>query len=214
MKKYHSIKELMEMAEEAQVSPGIIACKLEAELSNRSYEDVWQQMDQTIPVFMKSIRHGLGDKKKSSSGLVGGDARRLYNKEPLLLGRLAKRAAAYAVATAEANAIDLLGGTTEQMKNAIALALKNLLGLACDPVAGLVEVPCVKRNGFEAVHTLVAVEMAMAGIQSQIPVDEVIQAMDEIGKLMPASIRETSLAGLAMTETGQKIAQQMSENHK
>ena len=100
------------------------------------------------------------------------------------------------------------------MKNAIALALKNLLGLACDPVAGLVEVPCVKRNGFEAVHTLVAVEMAMAGIQSQIPVDEVIQAMDEIGKLMPASIRETSLAGLAMTETGQKIAQQMSENHK
>ena len=274
MKKYHSIKELMEMAEEAQVSPGMIACKLEAELSNRSYEDVWQQMDQTIPVFMKSIRHGLGDKKKSSSGLVGGDARRLYDKEPLLLGRLAKRAAAYAVATAEANAkmmcivacptagscgivpavvaavgehigakredytralftvggcqaecgtaagmaaaaaIDLLGGTTEQMKNAIALALKNLLGLACDPVAGLVEVPCVKRNGFEAVHTLVAVEMAMAGIQSQIPVDEVIQAMDEIGKLMPASIRETSLAGLAMTETGQKIAQQMSENHK
>ena len=291
MKKYHSIKELMEMAEEAQVSPGIIACKLEAELSNRSYEDVWQQMEQTIPVFMKSIRHGLGDKKKSSSGLVGGDARRLYDKEPLLLGRLAKRAAAYAVATAEANAkmmcivacptagscgivpavvaavgehigakredytralftagaighvvaenaciagavggcqaecgtavgmaaaaaIDLLGGTTEQMKNAIALALKNLLGLACDPVAGLVEVPCVKRNGFEAVHTLVAVEMAMAGIQSQIPVDEVIQAMDEIGKLMPASIRETSLAGLAMTETGQKIAQQMSENHK
>ena len=119
-----------------------------------------------------------------------------------------------AAGMAAAAAIDLLGGTTEQMKNAIALALKNLLGLACDPVAGLVEVPCVKRNGFEAVHTLVAVEMAMAGIQSQIPVDEVIQAMDEIGKLMPASIRETSLAGLAMTETGQKIAQQMSENHK
>lgn len=111
--------------------------------------------------------------------------------------------------------MQLLGGTTEQMKNAIALALKNILGLTCDPVAGLVEVPCVKRNGFEAVHTLVAVEMAMAGIKTQIPVDEVVSAMDQrIEKLMPVSLRETSLAGLAATETGKRIADKLSRENK
>lgn len=91
------------------------------------------------------------------------------------------------------------------MMDAMALALKNLLGLVCDPVAGLVEVPCVKRNGFHAVHALVAVEMAMSGIHSVIPVDEVIAAMDQIGKLMPVSLRETSQAGLATTKTGECI---------
>ena len=104
MKSYHSIQELMALADAEKVSPGIIACRLEAETSGRAYQDVWKQMDETIPVFMKSIRCGLGDHSKSRSGLVGGDARKLYDKEPLLLGPLAKRAAAYAVATAEANA--------------------------------------------------------------------------------------------------------------
>ena len=101
--------------------------------------------------------------------------------------------------------MDLLGGTTTQMSDAMALALKNLLGLTCDPIAGLVEVPCVKRNGFHAVHTLVAVEMAMAGIHSVVPPDDVIEAMDQIGKLMPVSLRETSLAGLAATKEGLRI---------
>ena len=106
------------------------------------------------------------------------------------------------------------GGSAEQIGHATAMALKNLMGLVCDPVAGLVEVPCVKRNGFEAVHTLVAVEMAMAGIKTQIPVDEVVAAMDQIGKLMPVSLRETSLAGLAATETGKRIADKLSQENK
>lgn len=110
-----------------------------------------------------------------------------------------------ATAMAAAAAVDLMRGTTNQMMDAMALALKNLLGLVCDPVAGLVEVPCVKRNGFHAVHALVAVEMAMAGIHSVIPPDEVVEAMDEIGRLMPVSLRETSQAGLATTKTGQCI---------
>lgn len=110
-----------------------------------------------------------------------------------------------ATAMAAAAAVDLMRGTTEQMMDAMALALKNLLGLVCDPVAGLVEVPCVKRNGFHAVHALVAVEMAMAGIHSVIPPDEVVEAMDEIGRLMPVSLRETSQAGLATTKTGKCI---------
>ena len=114
-----------------------------------------------------------------------------------------------AAAMAAAAAVDLLHGTTEEMGNAMALAMKNILGLACDPVAGLVEVPCVKRNGFHAVHALVAVEMAMMGIRSVIPPDDVIDAMGRIGRLMPVSLRETSLAGLAMTEEGKHISERL-----
>lgn len=76
-------------------------------------------------------------------------------------------------------------------------------------MAGLVEVPCVKRNGFHAVHALVAVEMAMMGIRSVIPPDDVIDAMGRIGRLMPVSLRETSLAGLAMTEEGKHISERL-----
>lgn len=107
-----------------------------------------------------------------------------------------------AAAMAAAAVVDLAGGTAEEMLQGAALALKNLLGLACDPVAGLVEVPCVKRNGVLAAFSLVAAEMALAGIQSKIPVDEVIEAMHQIGRMMPSAIRETAEGGLAMTPTG------------
>ena len=80
-----------------------------------------------------------------------------------------------------------------------------MLGLACDPVAGLVEVPCVKRNSFGAMNAVMAADMSMAGIKSVIPADEVIDAMGEIGSLMPAAIKETSKAGLAATDTGVRI---------
>lgn len=106
-----------------------------------------------------------------------------------------------AIAMAAAAGVALCGGTTEQMDHAVALGLKNVLGLVCDPVGGLVEVPCVKRNSFHAVHALVAIELALAGVKSVIPADEVIAAMDEIGKLMPKSLRERSEAGLAVTPT-------------
>jgi L-serine dehydratase len=86
--------------------------------------------------------------------------------------------------------------------SAAALSLKNSLGLACDPVAGLVEVPCVKRNAFVAVNALLAVDLTLAGIQSIIPFDEVVWAMKQIGDSMPAAIRETSGGGLALTPTG------------
>lgn len=107
-----------------------------------------------------------------------------------------------AAAMAAAAIVDLAGGGAEEMLQAAALALKNLLGLACDPVAGLVEVPCVKRNGVLAAFSLIAAEMALAGIQSKIPVDEVIDAMYQIGRMMPSAIRETAEGGLATTPTG------------
>lgn len=91
----------------------------------------------------------------------------------------------------------LENGTNEQIANAAALAMKNMLGLTCDPVAGLVEVPCIKRNVSGAVNAIISSQMAMAGIKSAIPVDEVFETMGRIGKLIPACLRETSLEGLA-----------------
>ena len=105
--------------------------------------------------------------------------------------------------------VQLAGGTPEIVGNAVALAIKNLLGLACDPVAGLVEVPCVKRNGFIAVHAMVAADMAMAGVQSVIPVDDVIDAMNRIGRSMPSSIKETAVGGLATTKTGLRLTKEI-----
>ena len=91
------------------------------------------------------------------------------------------------------------------------MALKNLLGLACDPVAGLVEVPCVKRNVIGAVGAVAASEMAMAGIRSVIPPDEVIDAMQSIGRRMDVSIRETGEGGLAATPTGIRLTEKLRE---
>ena len=105
--------------------------------------------------------------------------------------------------------VQLAGGTPEIVGNAVALAIKNLLGLACDPVAGLVEVPCVKRYGFIAVHAMVAADMAMAGVQSVIPVDDVIDAMNRIGRSMPSSIKETAEGGLATTKTGLRLTKEI-----
>jgi L-serine dehydratase len=91
--------------------------------------------------------------------------------------------------------------------HAVAFALKSVLGLVCDPVAGLVEVPCVKRNASGAANALVAAEMALAGIESKIPVDEVITAMKAVGDALPASLKETAEGGLADTPTGKKLAE-------
>ena len=105
--------------------------------------------------------------------------------------------------------VALRGGTGEQIGHAVAMALKNLMGLICDPVAGLVEVPCVKRNVIGAVNAVSVADMAMAGITSRIPVDEVIDAMGEVGRRMPVEFRETALGGLAVTPTGKAVKKKM-----
>lgn len=107
-----------------------------------------------------------------------------------------------ASAMAAAAAVEMAGGTPNQAAHAMAMALKNMLGLTCDPLAGLVEVPCIKRNAAGASNAIMAAEMALAGVESKVPWDEVISAMYNIGLLMPVTLRETSLAGLAATETG------------
>lgn len=99
------------------------------------------------------------------------------------------------------------GGSPAQMAAACAMALQNVLGLVCDPVAGLVEVPCVKRNVMGAVNALSCADMALAGLDGAIPCDEVIDAMGAVGRALPAALRETGQGGLAATPTGRRIAQ-------
>lgn len=110
-----------------------------------------------------------------------------------------------ASAMAAAAVVEMLGGSVEEALNAASITLINIMGLACDPIAGLVEYPCTFRNASGIMNSLISADMAMAGIKSIVPFDEVASAMGEVGNLLHESIRETGLGGLAGTKTGQKI---------
>lgn len=110
-----------------------------------------------------------------------------------------------ATAMAAAAIVEIKQGTPHQAIHACAIALKSMLGLVCDPVAGLVEVPCIKRNVIGTAIAFAAADIALAGIESRVPCDEVIGAMYDIGKSMPRALRETALGGPAITPTGQEI---------
>lgn len=114
-----------------------------------------------------------------------------------------------ATAMASAAIVEMRGGTPEQAVNAAAMSLKSLLGLVCDPVAGLVEVPCIKRNVIGTAIAFASADMALAGIKSRIPFDEVIGAMYDIGKSMPRTLKETALGGLAATPTGEELKEKI-----
>lgn len=117
-----------------------------------------------------------------------------------------------AACMAAAAAVELSEGTPRQAVNAGAIALKSMMGLVCDPVAGLVEIPCVKRNATGTAIALLAADMALAGIESKIPIDEVIGAMKEVAGMMPAALRETAEGGLANTPTARSIEERVLRN--
>ena len=112
-------------------------------------------------------------------------------------------------AMASAAIVEMAGGTPQQSAEAFAITLKNMLGLVCDPVAGLVEVPCVKRNALGSSQAIVSADLALAGVKSRIPADEVIGAMYRIGRQMPSSLRETGEGGLADTPTGRLLKEKI-----
>ncbi|WZL71556.1 L-serine ammonia-lyase, iron-sulfur-dependent, subunit alpha [Clostridiaceae bacterium 35-E11] len=119
-----------------------------------------------------------------------------------------------AAAMAAAAIVELLGGTPEQALHAAAMTMKNILGLVCDPIAGLVEAPCVKRNAIGTANALISADMALAGIKSIIPFDEVVEAMYKVGRALPCELRETALGGLAATPTGIKIQEKIFNKNK
>ena len=117
-----------------------------------------------------------------------------------------------AASMAAAAIVEMAGGTPQQSAEAFSIVMKNMLGLVCDPVAGLVEVPCVKRNAMGAAKALVGADMALAWIVSRIPTDEVIEAMHRIGQTLPSSLRETAKGGLAATPTGKALQEKIFGN--
>lgn len=114
-----------------------------------------------------------------------------------------------AAAMAAGAVAQMLGGSPEAAFHAAAIAIKNQLGLVCDPVAGLVEIPCIKRNAGGVAIALSAADMALAGVESRIPFDDVVEAMNRVGKALPAALRETAGGGLATTKAGLRMKEKV-----
>ncbi|MCT8139789.1 L-serine ammonia-lyase, iron-sulfur-dependent, subunit alpha [Anaerobacillus sp. CMMVII] len=282
---FRNVAELVELAEKENIKISDIMIRQEMEVTERSFDEIFAQMDQNLVVMEEAIERGIREGVRSVSGLTGGDAVLLQNylkTGKSLAGEFLLDAVSKAVATNEVNAamgticatptagsagvvpgtlfalknkvnptreqmvrylftsgafglvvannasisgaaggcqaevgsatgmaaaaiVELMGGTPKQSAHAMAIALKNVLGLVCDPVAGLVEVPCVKRNAMGASNAIVAADMALAGIESRIPCDEVIDAMYKIGQSMSSDLKETAGGGLAATPTGRAL---------
>jgi len=260
----------------------------EEKQSERSREEILEEMRLNLRVMKESVYRGLNEKVESVSGLSGGEAMRLfkYGKHNPFSGYTACRAAASAMAVVEVNAsmgrivaaptagasgilagaliesgrqrgwsdetlveglftagaigfiyaknatisgagggcqaetgvaasmtaaalVEISGGAPVQALDAAAMAMKNVMGLICDPVAGLVECPCIKRNALGAVNAMLCADMALAGVTSLIPFDEVVSAMYAVGRDIRPEYRETARGGLATTPTGRAVAQRM-----
>ncbi len=283
--KYLSIAELVDQATAQGERISQIVLRDQAEQMDTEPQVLFRKMRENYHVMQKSIQKGADPDIKSTSGLTGGDAWKLYSvyeKKKSLTGSFMAGAMWRALAVSELNAamgrivaaptagscgilpaaivtmqeeysldeydcvmalftasavgmvignnaslagasggcqaecgsasamaaaaiVELAGGTPQMSGEACAIAIKNILGLVCDPVAGLVEIPCIKRNAGGVTTAFMAAELALAGITSHIPADETILAMKRIGDTMPASLRETAEGGLAMTPTGQAL---------
>lgn len=149
----------------------------------------------------------IDENEQINALITAGEIGRLVANKMALAGAVGGCQAECGVAAAMASAAvtQMRGGTTDQILSAVALALKNILGLTCDPVCGLVEIPCVKRNPFLAIHAITSSELAMAGIKSVIPLDEIVDAMAQTGQLMSPLLKESSQGGLAKTKTAIKL---------
>ena len=190
---------------------------------NANRQESMEQM-RTLWHAMQEAADRYDGNLRSNSGFVGGAGRQMeeyVKKGDTLCGSFVGTVIAGALQMGESNAcmkrivaaptagamVHLQGGNEEQIAHGAAMAVKNLLGLVCDPVAGLVEVPCVKRNVAGAVIALSSADMALAGIKSRISPDQVIDAMKEVGDLMDVSLKETGRGGLAGTKEGQEMAE-------
>ncbi len=171
-----------------------------------------------VPAVLISVceEFNLAQEEQLNALIIAGEIGSIVANKVALAGAVAGCQAECGVAAAMSagSLVYLLGGNERQIVHAVALALKNVLGLTCDPVAGLVEIPCVKRNVFLAIHSVVAAELALAGIESKIPADEVVDALLQTGQLMSPMLKESSQAGLAKTKTAKKIEQKLLKKYQ
>ena len=151
--------------------------------------------------------HNIPESKQVDALLTAGIVGLIISYKVRLAGAVAGCQAECGVAAAMAAAglVEMLGGSSEEILQATALALKNILGLTCDPVCGLVEVPCIKRNSFLGIHAVTAAELALCGVESKIPLDEVVDTLKITGQLMSPLLKETSQGGLAKTKTALEL---------
>lgn len=163
-----------------------------------------------------SEEYNIPEEEQINALITAGAIGAIISNRVALAGAVAGCQAECGVASAMSagGLVQLLGGSEKQIVHATALALKNILGLTCDPVAGLVEIPCVKRNPFLSIHSVTAAELALSGIKSKIPPDEVVDALMQTGQLMSPMLKESSQAGLAKTKTALKIEQKISAKNK
>ncbi|MCI9161503.1 MAG: L-serine ammonia-lyase, iron-sulfur-dependent, subunit alpha [Anaerotruncus sp.] len=289
MLNYNTIAGLVEQAEQAEKPISELVLAQQAEQTERTEGDLYEEMRRTFRVMEESVASGIDPDLRSTSGLTGGAAYRMQQavrEGRTICGEVFGGALTRALAVSELNAsmgrivasptagscgilpaavltirdargldertcvmslftasavgmviannaclagaqggcqaecgsasamaaaalVELAGGAPDMVANAVAIAIKNILGLVCDPVAGLVEIPCIKRNASGVANALCAAELALAGITSAIPADEVILTMKRVGDTMPAALRETAEGGLAMTPTGRRLFKQV-----
>ena len=288
MFEYKSISELVNAASSAGKTISEVVLADQAEQLCISPDTLFERMDARLSVMEDSVKAGMNPALRSTSGLTGGDASRMWDHAASggICGGFTNRAMARALAVSENNAamgkivaaptagscgilpgavvsmldegrcsreaavmalftagafgmviaqnasiagaeggcqaecgsaaamaaaalVELMGGTPQQCAHACAMAIKNQLGLVCDPVAGLVEIPCIKRNVSGVAIAFSSAEMALAGIESKIPADECIGAMREVGCSIPSALRETAKGGLAATPTGERLREQV-----
>ena len=287
--KYDSISEICRKAEEKNIKISELVLKDQADLMEKSEEDLKRTMKSMLDVMRESTEKGINSHKRSNSGLSGGDAYKMaqwvkegrticgpiignalikalsasetnacmgkivaaptagscgiipavlmtiadernFDDEQLIMALFTSSAIGMVIANkasisgaeggcqaecgsasamAAAALVELCGGTPAMVEHACAISIKSVLGLVCDPVAGLVEIPCIKRNAMGASNAFVSAELALAGIESKIPVDEVIHAMKVIGDCMNPALKETAEGGLAATPTAKKYMKQI-----
>ena len=293
MFEYKSISELVNAASSAGKTISEVVLADQTEQLCISPDALFERMDARLSVMEDSVKAGMNSALRSTSGLTGGDASRMWDHAASggICGGFTNRAMARALAVSENNAamgkivaaptagscgilpgavvslldegrcsreaavmslftagafgmviaqndsiagaeggcqaecgsaaamaaaalVELMGGTPQQCAHACAMAIKNQLGLVCDPVAGLVEIPCIKRNVSGVAIAFSSAEMALAGIESKIPADECIGAMREVGCSIPSALRETAKGGLAATPTGERLREQVFGSRK
>lgn len=166
----------------------------------------------SVPAVLIALEHEKNmPRERTIMGLVAaGIVGEITSKRMFLSGAAAGCQAEVGVASgmAAAGMVEAMGGTPEQVLSAAAISMQNLMGLVCDPVGGLVEIPCVVRNGLSSVQSVAAATMALSGVVNFIPLDEVVDAMAQVGRLMPRQLKETAEGGLAQTPSALKFTEQ------
>jgi L-serine dehydratase len=282
-------KELIEICQKEKLAIWEYTIRCEEEETQVNREDIIKNMEKNLNVMKESSEFALKNEVRSISGLIGGDAKKLYEysqSNQSLTGKFLVKAMARAISCSEVNAtmgrivaaptagscgilpaviitageklnknddelikalftaagvgnliaqnatmsgaeggcqaecgsaaamgaaavVEMMGGTPEMALDAAAVVIKNILGLVCDPIAGLVEVPCAKRNFAGTVSALSTVDLIMSGVKSIIPFDDAVIAMYKVGKQLPCELRETAMGGLAATPTGLKLKEKV-----